>query len=72
MIVYYEPIGYGWKKAGDMWQIDVGRDVTIKTKDGQGYAQKDFKDFMKGTTTDTSAPVRNSEFPSILFHLPRR
>jgi hypothetical protein len=34
MIIYAEPVGFGWRKNGDFWQTDVAIDVVIKGKDG--------------------------------------
>jgi hypothetical protein len=57
MIAYAEPVGYGWKKAGDIWQTDLAADVTIKTKDGKHiYSKKDF------SKLGVSSRARNREF----------
>jgi hypothetical protein len=57
MIAYVEPIGFGWRKSGDMWQTDLATDVTIKDKDGKEiYSQKDFQKLA------LSSRIRNHEF----------
>src|SRR5579863_6743998 len=44
MIAYVEPVGFGWRKSGDMWQTDLAADVSIKDHDGKEiYSQKDFQ-----------------------------
>ena len=57
MIAYVEPVGFGWRKSGDMWQTDLSADVAIKDKDGKEiYAQKDFQKL------DLSSRICNHEF----------
>jgi hypothetical protein len=57
MIAYVEPVGFGWRKTGDMWQTDLATDVTIKDKDGKEiYSQKDFQKLA------LSSRIRNHEF----------
>lgn len=57
MIAYVEPVGFGWKKSGDMWQTDLAADVTIKSKDGtEIYSQKDFQKLA------LRSRIRNREF----------
>jgi hypothetical protein len=57
MIAYAELVGHGWKKVGDIWQIDLAADVIVKTKDGKRiYSQKDF------SKMGVSSRVRNREF----------
>jgi hypothetical protein len=34
MVIYAEPVGFGWRKSGDVWQTDVAIDVVVKGKDG--------------------------------------
>ncbi len=34
MVIYAEPVGFGWRRDGDLWQSDVAVDVVIKGKDG--------------------------------------
>ena len=44
MYAYVEPIGFGWRKAGDKWQMDVSFDIAVKDKTNKEvYAQKDFQ-----------------------------
>jgi hypothetical protein len=56
MIAYVEPIGFGWRKSGDMWQTDLATDVTIKKDGKEIYSQKDFQKLA------LSSRVRNHEF----------
>jgi hypothetical protein len=57
MIAYVEPVGFGWRKSGDLWQTDLAADVTIRDKDGKEiYTQKDFQKLA------LSSRVRNHEF----------
>ena len=34
MVIYAEPVGFGWRKDGDVWQTDVAIDVVVKGRDG--------------------------------------
>lgn len=34
MIIYGEPVGFGWRKSGDTWQTDIAIDVVVRGKDG--------------------------------------
>jgi hypothetical protein len=34
MIAYAEPIGFGWRKSGDFWTMNLVIDLSIKSKDG--------------------------------------
>ncbi len=44
MIVYAEPVGFGWAKSGDIWQTDLRADLAIKSKDGEVLlSQPDFQ-----------------------------
>ncbi len=61
MIVYAEPVGFGWSKAGDIWQTDLAVDLTIKAKDGEVLLTKD--DFQK---LAIASRVRNREFMATL------
>ena len=57
MIVYSEPIGFGWAKAGDVWKTNLAADLVIKTKAGDVlFTQKDFQKL------EVSSRVRNHEF----------
>jgi hypothetical protein len=57
MILYAEPIGFGWQKSGDIWKTDIAVDLTIKEKDGKVlFSQKDFQKLV------IASRVRNREF----------
>jgi len=44
MFAYVEPIGFGWRPLGDIFQTDLAADIRIADKDGhQIYEQKDFQ-----------------------------
>jgi hypothetical protein len=57
MIAYAEPVGFGWRKVGDMWQNDFAADVTLTTKDGKHFHTQ--KDVGKGGMLSR---VRNREY----------
>ena len=61
MIVYTEPVGFGWSKSGDLWQTDLVVDLAIRTKDGEVLL--DQQDFKKLTI---ASRVRNREFIATL------
>ena len=61
MLVYAEPVGFGWSKAGDIWQTNLAVDLTIKTKDGEVLLTKD--DFQKLVI---ASRIRNREFMATL------
>jgi len=43
MLVYAEPIGFGWSKSGEIWHAELAADIVIRAKDGSEiYRQKDF------------------------------
>ena len=43
MLVYAEPIGFGWIKSGEIWHAELAADVVIRSKDGaEIYRQNDF------------------------------
>jgi hypothetical protein len=57
MLVYAEPIGFGWNRAGDIWRTDLIADVAIRAKDGkQLFAQEEFQKLQLASRT------RNREF----------
>jgi hypothetical protein len=61
MIVYAEPVGFGWAKSGDIWQTDLGVDLTIKSKDGEVLLnQSDFQKLV------IASRLRNREFMATL------
>jgi len=41
MLAYAEPIGYGWRKSGDIWHIDMVGDLVIRSADGAELFRKD-------------------------------
>jgi hypothetical protein len=57
MIVYVEPVGYGWRRSGDLWRMDINVDSALKTKSGQElWRQNDARHY------DFASHVRNQEF----------
>jgi hypothetical protein len=57
MIVYAEPVGFGWRKSGDLWQTEFAADLTVRDAEGEVlYEQKDFRKL------EVSSRVRNREF----------
>jgi len=34
MVAYAEPVGFGWRKSGELWAIDWTADVVVKSADG--------------------------------------
>jgi hypothetical protein len=45
MLVYAEPIGFGWRKTGEIWHAVLAADLVIHSKDGaEIYRQGDFAD----------------------------
>jgi hypothetical protein len=72
MFAYAEPVGIGWRKAGDIWQTDFTADFTLKTKDGsQLFSQQDFA---KSQSGESSSRLRIRElmvrFTVILTNIP--
>lgn len=61
MIVYAEPIGFGWSKTGDIWQTNLAIDLTIRSKDGEVLLDK--PDFQK---LAIASRLRNREFMTTL------
>ena len=62
VIVYAEPVGYGWKDLGNgMFQLGFVVDFVIKSKDGEILAGKD--NFMR---IATDSHTRNLEFMVVL------
>jgi hypothetical protein len=41
LIIYAEPIGYGYGRDGDLYVIELGLDFTIKSSDGKVAAQQE-------------------------------
>jgi len=57
MIAYVEPVGFGWRKSGDVWTTDLVADLVVKSKDGKVLAsQSDFQQLQ------ITSRVRNREF----------
>jgi opacity protein-like surface antigen len=61
MIVYAEPVGFGWDQTGDIYQMNLAIDLVIKSKDGEELLRKD--DFQK---LSIGSRVRNREFMATL------
>ncbi|HEX2217060.1 MAG TPA: hypothetical protein VHG27_10280 [Xanthobacteraceae bacterium] len=57
MLVYAEPIGYGWFKNGDIYHVEILADVVFRGADGKELFRKD--NFQK---LELSGRVRNREF----------
>ncbi len=61
MIVYAEPVGFGWAKTGDIWQMNIAVDLAIKSKEGEVLlSQENFQKLA------LSSRVRNREFMTTL------
>jgi hypothetical protein len=57
MHVYAEPVGFGWRKSGDLWRTDLIVDVSVKTAAGvQIFQQNEFQ------RLQLSSRVHNREF----------
>jgi hypothetical protein len=57
MHVYAEPVGFGWRKSGDLWRTDLIVDVSVKTAaDVQIFQQNEFQKLQ------LSSRVHNREF----------
>ena len=57
MIAYTEPVGFGWRKTGDIWKTDLVADIVIKSKDGKTlFSQADFQKLQIGSR------IQNREF----------
>jgi len=57
MIAYAEPVGFGWRKSGDLWYTDLIVDLVIKASDGTVLLRK--PEFQK---LELGSRVRNREF----------
>jgi hypothetical protein len=63
MIAYAEPVGFGWRRAGDVWRLDMSVDVVVKSPDGKVlFERADFQKFQFGSR------VRNREFMTRLTY----
>lgn len=57
MLAYAEPIGFGWRKSGELWHTDMVADFIIRDKAGkQLYRKDDFGKF------EIDSRIRNREF----------
>lgn len=63
MIIYAEPVGFGWRRNGDIWQTDVAIDVVVKGKDGTVLQRA--PDF---TNLRVSSRIRNREMMAQLTY----
>jgi hypothetical protein len=57
MIAYAEPIGFGWRRVGDIWRLDLAIDIVVKGSDGTILLER--ADFQK---LEIGSRVRNREF----------
>ena len=57
MIAYAEPIGFGWRRSGEIWRLDMAIDIVIKSAQGKILAER--TDFQK---LQLASRVRNREF----------
>jgi hypothetical protein len=57
MIAYAEPIGFGWRRAGEIWRVDLAIDIVVKSADGTVLLER--ADFQK---LEIGSRVRNREF----------
>jgi hypothetical protein len=57
MLVYAEPVGFGWRKDGDIYRTEMAADVAFRTADGKEiFRQDQFQKF------ELAGRVRNREF----------
>lgn len=57
MLAYAEPIGFGWRKSGDLWRTDMTADLIVHGKDGKVLVRKnDFGKF------EIASRAHNREF----------
>jgi len=57
MQIYAEPMGFGWRKSGDLWHVELKADLVLRKRDGaELYRQPDFQKL------GFSSWVRNREF----------
>lgn len=57
MLAYAEPIGFGWRKSGEIWHTNLVADFIIRSKSGKELLRRD--DFGK---FDIASRARNREF----------
>jgi putative sensory transduction regulator len=57
MFFYGEPVGYGWRKMGEMWQMEFVADAALRNKNGEVlWEQREIMD------KQLQSRVRNREF----------
>src|SRR5262245_1880510 len=57
MLIYAEPIGFGWNKSGDLWHAELRADLVLRKRDGaELFRQPDFQKL------SLASWVRNREF----------
>ncbi|MEX0853337.1 MAG: hypothetical protein WD036_08670 [Bauldia sp.] len=66
MIVYAEPVGFGWAKSGDIWHADLIVDLVVKSTGGEVLLGREaFQELEIGSR------VKNREFfTTITYTLP--
>jgi hypothetical protein len=57
MQIYAEPIGFGWRKSGDLWQVELRADLVLRKHDGAELVRQ--PNFQK---LAFASWVRNREF----------
>ncbi len=63
MQIYAEPMGFGWRKSGDLWHIELRVDLALRKKDGaELYRQPDAQKLAFASW------VRNREFMTTLTY----
>jgi hypothetical protein len=72
MFAYVEPVGIGWRKAGDIWQTDFTASFSLKTK--QGGQVLSHMDFSKTQSGGSASRLRTRElmvpFTVVLNNVP--
>jgi len=57
MIIYAEPVGFGWQRSGDIWRTGIATDLIVKDAGGEVlFEQEDFQKL------EIASRVRNREF----------
>jgi hypothetical protein len=63
MHIYTEPVGFGWRKTGDIWRTDLVIDLLVKNAAGAKlFQQSEFQKLQLGSR------VRNREFMAHLTY----
>lgn len=57
MLVYAEPVGFGWRRNGEIYQTDIAADVVFRTAAGKEIYRKD-----EFQNLALAGRVRNREF----------